>query len=50
MYAHEVEKNDVLAVESIIPTDKPIIPPGYENCDLVDIINRKKTQRKAGLE
>ena len=43
LYAYEVEKADILAAECIIPTDKPLIPPGYENCDLVDILAYKNT-------
>lgn len=41
--AYEINKSDVLAMESLIPTDKPFIPPGYENCDLVDILNHRKS-------
>ena len=44
--AYELKQTDVLAVESIIPTDKPFIPPGYENCDLVDILNHRKSAGK----
>lgn len=40
--AYEVEKNDMLAIESIMPTDKPIIPPGYEKCEVIEILNHKK--------
>ena len=39
--AYEVEKTDLLASLSIMPTDSPFIPPGYEKCDLVAILNRK---------
>ena len=44
--AYEIKRTDVLAVESIISTDKPFIPPGYENCDLVGILNHRKSARK----
>lgn len=43
MYAYEVKKSDVLAVESIIATDNPLIPVGYENCELVEILEHKKS-------
>jgi len=43
MNAYEIEKTDVLAVESIIPADKPIIPPECGNCDIVEILTHKKT-------
>lgn len=42
--AYEIRKADILAVESIIPTDKPMIPPGYENCDLIEIMDHRITQ------
>ena len=42
MEAHEVQKTDVLAAESIIPTDNPLIPVGYENCELLEILEQKK--------
>ena len=45
IYAYEVEKSDVLATESIISTDKPLIPPGFEKCDLVDILAHKNAIR-----
>jgi len=40
--AYELVKTDVLAAESIIPTDRPFIPPGYEKCDFNEILNSKR--------
>ena len=38
--AYEVEKTDLLASLSIIPTDSPLIPLGFEKCDLVEILKQ----------
>ena len=46
--AYDIKKTDILAVESIIPSDNPSIPSGYEDCDLIEILKHKK--KMADLE
>ena len=43
--AYEIDQSDVLAAMAIIGTDKPVIPHGYENCDLVMILNRIRNNK-----
>lgn len=38
--AYDIEKNDVLSAMSIMTTDKPLIPPGYEKSDLIGLLKR----------
>ena len=42
LYAYEIEKTDVLSVESLIPTDRPVIPPEMEDCVLKEILDKKR--------
>ena len=38
--SYDIEKNDVLSAMSIMTTDKPLIPPGYEKSDLIGLLKR----------
>lgn len=44
--AYEIQKNDLLSEEAIMPTDNPIIPQGNENCELIGILEHKRKQTK----
>ena len=40
--AWEIEKDDILAISGILPTDNPIIPDGKEDLPIIAAINRKR--------